>query len=249
MKNKLKVLVSEINEFLNADKSLIIFILLLLFNFVYIFLVYRSDLSGNIIPYVDTLYYVFTDSFYLLVLLFNIFISIYITFDYFDKNLFVISRCENRKGYFNKLTKKMLINVTIVFLVNLLLALIIANLKWDGSFGISQYCDYNINNLQYFIFYIIRMYIIVLLLAYLSACIVKLLSFEISLFINVLILFIQFLPNNFELPILYTSYLGRYVFNSFGIEFMYSIVFIFLFAISLYVLRMITLKFIKCAGK
>ena len=249
MKNKFKLFVSEINEFLNADKTLIIFILLLLFNFAYIFLIYRSDLSGNIIPYVDTLYYVFTDLFYLLVILFNVFISIYITFDYFDKNLFVISRCVNRKEYFSKLVKKVLRNATIVFVVNLLIALIIANLKWNGSFGISQYCNYNINNLQYLIFYVIRMYIIVILLSYLSVCIFKLFNFEVSIFINILVLFIQFLPNNFSLPILYTSYLGRYVFSSFGIEFMYSIVFVFLFIISLYVLRMITLKFIKCAGK
>lgn len=253
MKNKLKYITAEVNEFISTERSLLIFILLFLFDICYILFLNRKDVNGNSILYVDAILDTLKAEFYIVILLLIFLFSIYTTFSHFEKNLFMIGRFKNRREYLNCLIKKVLRNTTIIFIVNLMLLLILANLRWDGTFGIHEYFNFKITNLQYLLFHFVKMFILFELLTCLFTYFIKISSLGISYIINLFVLLFSFIPRDLinlveryiSFPLIYNSYLEYYSFPNFYTEVVYSAIYICLFGIVVYILKALTLKYMK----
>jgi len=250
-KNKTKIFFSEMNEFLNSDKVVIILLILLANN---IYGVVGIDIGSY---YIDRFQMFLTSPYYLIILLLSILISVFNTLNQFEKNYFFIIRCSGKKEYLNILIKKVCKNVAIIFVMNTIIAMVMMNFAWKGSFGVRIHEWYNITNLQYLIFYFIRMFAIIEVLSVLFVLTIKIFGKRMAWMISVVIILLILFPfrtdiaieSLFSMPLLYTKYLDVYYYDSFALELFCSILFLILSLVILKQLQKLCLKFMNSVGR
>lgn len=240
MKNKMKKLFSELNFFVSSEKFLLIFLFIIINN-IYgaMALIFAWD------SYIDSLFSIFTGSYYLLILQLCIFISVNTTISQFEKNSALIIRFKNHREYCKELFKRVLRNTLFVFIVNLIVALLILNLIRFYNIGIGTMEGYNISNVLYLIFYMIRTCIIILLNALVFLYIMKNTNKNIGIVLCLLYLVVNIFSLREPIYIFYSEYFKILICGTFIEEVIRSVIFIGVFGVFLKIFHEYTTKHMK----
>lgn len=241
---KVRKLINRIkyyNCYFERKTSLIIFLLIVLSVVVPVF----SGTPTNNFWY--RLYMIKTDLFHNMIL----FIAIGINTIYYSKELTnstnVISRYDNYKGLIKYFITDIIYITIYVYIISLVLSVAGSVLLCFNDFSIMNYLYYDISLPLYIFFFLIRgciIHIIINIIVYLILVLInKYFSYAIILMFAMLFLILPFheiITHFYNMPILFHYYFSTTVFNSFLLEFICTIIEIFILIIVLHLMINIT---------
>ena len=242
MKNDFKLIISLLQ---NTRFKVTIIILALLS-----FMAFGS--ITNKITIVDGIYNILTWNFFIMVLLFLFLFNAYNIITETSKNYSFLIRIKNYKEFISKIIKFIFISNLIIYLIVLFLLLIISVLKTGMNLQIDSYGIYNINNLVYLIFHIIRSYFILNMLVVILVSLYKLVKEEIVVILSgilpiSIVALTPFISEKkitsvFKLPLYYGEYFIKNNYETFIFEICVSLLFISVLALISKILIEVTSK-------
>ena len=242
MKNDFKLIVSLLQ---NTRFKVTIIILALLS-----FMAFGS--ITNKMTIVDGIYNILTWNFFIMVLLFLFLFNAYNIITETSKNYSFLIRIKNYKEFISKIIKFIFISNLIIYLIVLFLLLIISVLKTGMNLQIDSYGIYNINNLVYLIFHIIRSYFILNMLVVILVSLYKLVKEEIVVILSgilpiSIVALTPFISEKkitsvFKLPLYYGEYFIKNNYETFIFEICMSLLFISVLALISKILIEVTSK-------
>ncbi len=242
MKNDFKLIISLLQ---NTRFKVTIIILALLS-----FMAFGS--ITNKITIVDGIYNILTWNFFIMVLLFLFLFNAYNIITETSKNYSFLIRIKNYKEFISKIIKFIFISNLIIYLIVLFLLLIISVLKTGMNLQIDSYGIYNINNLVYLIFHIIRSYFILNMLVVILVSLYKLVKEEIVVILSgilpiSIVALTPFISEKkitsvFKLPLYYGEYFIKNNYETFIFEICMSLLFISVLALISKILIEVTSK-------
>lgn len=201
---------------------------------------------------INGIYDTFTWNFFIMVLLFLFIFNSYNILTELTKNYEFLIRMKNYKEFFSKMTKFIFVSNLIIYLIVIALVLIIAILRTGMNTRVDLIKYYNISNLVYLIFHLIRSYIILNMIVVVLMSMYKLIKEEIVVAISGLIplsiVALTPLMREREITKIYNIHLyyGEYFiknnYGSFTFEIFSSILFVILLIILSKILIEITSK-------
>lgn len=242
MKNDFKLIISLLQ---NTRFKVTIIILALLS-----FMAFGS--ITNKMTIVDGIYNILTWNFFIMVLLFLFLFNAYNIITKTSKNYSFLIRIKNYKEFISKIIKFIFISNLIIYLIVLFLLLIISVLRTGMNLQIDSYGIYNINNLVYLIFHIIRSYFILNMLAVILVSLYKLVKEEIVVILSgilpiSIVALTPFISEKkitsvFKLPLYYGEYFIKNNYETFIFEICMSLLFISVLALISKILIEVTSK-------
>lgn len=242
MKNDFKLIISLLQ---NTRFKVTIIILALLS-----FMAFGS--ITNKMTIVDGIYDILTWNFFVMVLLFLFLFNAYNIITETSKNYSFLIRIKNYKEFISKIIKFIFISNLIIYLIVLFLLLIISVLKTGMNLQIDSYGIYNINNLVYLIFHIIRSYFILNMLVVILVSLYKLVKEEIAVILSgilpiSIVALTPFISEKkitsvFKLPLYYGEYFIKNNYETFIFEICMSLLFISVLALISKILIEVTSK-------
>lgn len=158
MRDNLKIcknIFSYINKTTFSKILIIAFSILTMYYGTLISIAYST--SNN--NFFDLIITVFNNNNYLLVILFLFLINTIYTYQLLKNNIFYKMRFKNNSNYLKNTTLIVLFQNTFLFIINLLLLMICINLFCDCNYSLELIESYNIYNIFYFIWYLLRYFI------------------------------------------------------------------------------------------
>lgn len=242
MKNDFKLIISLLQ---NTRFKVTIIILALLS-----FMAFGS--ITNKMTIVDGIYNILTWNFFIMVLLFLFLFNAYNIITETSKNYSFLIRIKNYKEFISKIIKFIFISNLIIYLIVLFLLLIISVLRTGMNLQIDSYGIYNINNLVYLIFHIIRSYFILNMLVVILVSLYKLVKEEIVVILSgilpiSIVALTPFISEKkitsvFKLPLYYGEYFIKNNYETFIFEICMSLLFISVLALISKILIEVTSK-------
>ena len=242
MKNDFKLIISLLQ---NTRFKVTIIILALLS-----FMAFGS--ITNKMTIVDGIYNILTWNFFIMVLLFLFLFNAYNIITETSKNYSFLIRIKNYKEFISKIIKFIFISNLIIYLIVLFLLLIISVLRTGMNLHIDSYGIYNINNLVYLIFHIIRSYFILNMLVVILVSLYKLVKEEIVVILSgilpiSIVALTPFISEKkitsvFKLPLYYGEYFIKNNYETFIFEICMSLLFISVLALISKILIEVTSK-------
>ena len=242
MKNDFKLIISLLQ---NTRFKVTIIILALLS-----FMAFRS--ITNKMTIVDGIYNILTWNFFIMVLLFLFLFNAYNIITETSKNYSFLIRIKNYKEFISKIIKFIFISNLIIYLIVLFLLLIISVLRTGMNLQIDSYGIYNINNLVYLIFHIIRSYFILNMLVVILVSLYKLVKEEMVVILSgilpiSIVALTPFISEKkitsvFKLPLYYGEYFIKNNYETFIFEICMSLLFISVLALISKILIEVTSK-------
>ena len=242
MKNDFKLIISLLQ---NTRFKVTIVILALLS-----FMAFGS--ITNKMTIVDGIYNILTWNFFIMVLLFLFLFNAYNIITETSKNYSFLIRIKNYKEFISKIIKFIFISNLIIYLIVLFLLLIISVLRTGMNLQIDSYGIYNINNLVYLIFHIIRSYFILNMLVVILVSLYKLVKEEIVVLLSgilpiSIVALTPFISEKkitsvFKLPLYYGEYFIKNNYETFIFEICMSLLFISVLALISKILIEVTSK-------
>ena len=231
MKNDFKLIISLLQ---NTRFKVTIIILALLS-----FMAFGS--ITNKMTIVDGIYNILTWNFFIMVLLFLFLFNAYNIITETSKNYSFLIRIKNYKEFISKIIKFIFISNLIIYLIVLFLLLIISVLRTGMNLQIDSYGIYNINNLVYLIFHIIRSYFILNMLVVILVSLYKLVKEEMVVILSgilpiSIVALTPFISEKkitsvFKLPLYYGEYFIKNNYETFIFEICMSLLFISVLAL------------------
>ena len=231
MKNDFKLIISLLQ---NTRFKVTIIILALLS-----FMAFGS--ITNKMTIVDGIYNILTWNFFIMVLLFLFLFNAYNIITETSKNYSFLIRIKNYKEFISKIIKFIFISNLIIYLIVLFLLLIISVLRTGMNLQIDSYGIYNIDNLVYLIFHIIRSYFILNMLVVILVSLYKLVKEEIVVILSgilpiSIVALTPFISEKkitsvFKLPLYYGEYFIKNNYETFIFEICMSLLFISVLAL------------------
>lgn len=242
MKNDFKLIISLLQ---NTRFKVTIIILALLS-----FMAFGSITNKKTI--VDGIYDILTWNFFVMVLLFLFLFNAYNIITETSKNYSFLIRIKNYKEFISKIIKFIFISNLIIYLIVLFLLLIISVLRTGMNLQIDSYGIYNIDNLVYLIFHIIRSYFILNMLVVILVSLYKLVKEEIAVILSgilpiSIVALTPFISEKkitsvFKLPLYYGEYFIKNNYETFIFEICMSLLFISVLALISKILIEVTSK-------
>lgn len=242
MKNDFKLIISLLQ---NTRFKVTIIILALLS-----FMAFGS--ITNKMTIVDGIYNILTWNFFIMVLLFLFLFNAYNIITETSKNYSFLIRIKNYKEFISKIIKFIFISNLIIYLIVLFLLLIISVLRTGMNLQIDSYGIYNIDNLVYLIFHIIRSYFILNMLVVILVSSYKLVKEEIVVILSgilpiSIVALTPFISEKkitsvFKLPLYYGEYFIKNNYETFIFEICMSLLFISVLALISKILIEVTSK-------
>lgn len=242
MKNDFKLIISLLQ---NTRFKVTIIILALLS-----FMAFGS--ITNKMTIVDGIYNILTWNFFIMVLLFLFLFNAYNIITETSKNYSFLIRIKNYKEFISKIIKFIFISNLIIYLIVLFLLLIISVLRTGMNLQIDSYGIYNIDNLVYLIFHIIRSYFILNILVVILVSLYKLVKEEIVVILSgilpiSIVALTPFISEKkitsvFKLPLYYGEYFIKNNYETFIFEICMSLLFISVLALISKILIEVTSK-------
>lgn len=231
MKNDFKLIISLLQ---NTRFKVTIIILALLS-----FMAFGS--ITNKMTIVDGIYNILTWNFFIMVLLFLFLFNAYNIITETSKNYSFLIRIKNYKEFISKIIKFIFISNLIIYLIVLFLLLIISVLRTGMNLQIDSYGIYNIDNLVYLIFHIIRSYFILNMLVVILVSLYKLVKEEMVVILSgilpiSIVALTPFISEKkitsvFKLPLYYGEYFIKNNYETFIFEICMSLLFISVLAL------------------
>lgn len=242
MKNDFKLIISLLQ---NTRFKVTIIILALLS-----FMAFGS--ITNKMTIVDGIYNILTWNFFIMVLLFLFLFNAYNIITETSKNYSFLIRIKNYKEFISKIIKFIFISNLIIYLIVLFLLLIISVLRTGMNLQIDSYGIYNIDNLVYLIFHIIRSYFILNMIVVILVSLYKLVKEEIVVILSgilpiSIVALTPFISEKkitsvFKLPLYYGEYFIKNNYETFIFEICMSLLFISVLALISKILIEVTSK-------
>lgn len=242
MKNDFKLIISLLQ---NTRFKVTIIILVLLS-----FMAFGS--ITNKMTMIDGIYNILTWNFFIMVLLFLFLFNAYNIITETSKNYSFLIRTKNYKVFISKIIKFIFISNLIIYLIILFLLLIISVLRTGMNLQIDSYGIYNINNLVYLIFHIIRCYFILNMLVIILVSLYKLVKEEIVVILSgilpiSIVALTPFISEKkitsvFKLPLYYGEYFIKNNYGTLTFEICMSLLFISVLSLISKILIEITSK-------
>lgn len=242
MKNDFKLIISLLQ---NTRFKVTIVILALLS-----FMAFGS--ITNKMTIVDGIYNILTWNFFIMVLLFLFLFNAYNIITETSKNYSFLIRIKNYKEFISKIIKFIFISNLIIYLIVLFLLLIISVLRTGMNLQIDSYGIYNIDNLVYLIFHIIRSYFILNMLVVILVSLYKLVKEEMVVILSgilpiSIVALTPFISEKkitsvFKLPLYYGEYFIKNNYETFIFEICMSLLFISVLALISKILIEVTSK-------
>lgn len=242
MKNDFKLIISLLQ---NTRFKVTIIILALLS-----FMAFGS--ITNKMTIVDCIYNILTWNFFIMVLLFLFLFNAYNIITETSKNYSFLIRIKNYKEFISKIIKFIFISNLIIYLIILFLLLIISVLRTGMNLQIDSYGIYNIDNLMYLIFHIVRSYFILNMLVVILVSLYKLVKEEIVVILSgilpiSIVALTPFISEKkitsvFKLPLYYGEYFIKNNYETFIFEICMSLLFISILALISKILIEVTSK-------
>ena len=187
-----------------------------------------------------------------MVLLFLFLFNAYNIITETSKNYSFLIRIKNYKEFISKIIKFIFISNLIIYLIVLFLLLIISVLRTGMNLQIDSYGIYNINNLVYLIFHIIRSYFILNMLVVILVSLYKLVKEEMVVILSgilpiSIVALTPFISEKkitsvFKLPLYYGEYFIKNNYETFIFEICMSLLFISVLALISKILIEVTSK-------
>lgn len=226
MKNDFKLIVSLIQN--TRFKVTIIMITLLGF------MAYGG--TSTKFSFINGIYNIFIWNYFIMVLLFLFMFNTYNIYTELTHNYSFMIRIKDYKEFFKKMIKFIFISNLIIYFIVLVIVILCVLIKTGNNMKIDNYYFYNISNLLYLIFHIIRSYFILNVVVIFALSTYKLFNEEVGVLIaGVLPLSLAFfnsfisdieITNVFKLPLYYGMYFMSNNYGSFIFEICMSILFI-----------------------
>lgn len=207
--------------------------------------------------YFDGFLMVLSNPFYMMALYMILFINTVHTVTMFDKNENYIIRCENIKKYIKQMIHKVLFNNTILYIILLLLLMIGLNFFCFGRFHIYVIEEYQIYNIIYLVFFLLRIYVIFLLMAALNVLLLKVLNDKGVILLNILFAIgIVVIPTSGDvitsitkMPFFIGNFLTPHLFHSFLFEILCSLLILFIYSTIVSFLYQFVKKHMRQVGR
>ena len=206
----------------------------------------------NKMTIVDGIYNILTWNFFIMILLFLFLFNAYNIITETSKNYSFLIRIKNYKEFISKIIKFIFISNLIIYLIVLFLLLIISVLRTGMNLQIDSYGIYNIDNLVYLIFHIIRSYFILNMLVVILVSLYKLVKEEIVVILSgilpiSIVALTPFISEKkitsvFKLPLYYGEYFIKNNYETFIFEICMSLLFISVLALISKILIEVTSK-------
>ena len=242
MKNDFKLIIS----FLQNTRFKVTIVILALLSFM------AFGSITNKMTIVDGIYNILTWNFFIMVLLFLFLFNAYNIITETSKNYSFLIRIKNYKEFISKIIKFIFISNLIIYLIVLFLLLIISVLRTGMNLQIDSYGIYNIDNLVYLIFHIIRSYFILNMLVVILVSLYKLVKEEIVVILSgilpiSIVALTPFISEKkitsvFKLPLYYGEYFIKNNYETFIFEICMSLLFISVLALISKILIEVTSK-------
>ena len=242
MKNDFKLIIS----FLQNTRFKVTIVILALLSFM------AFGSITNKMTIVDGIYNILTWNFFIMVLLFLFLFNAYNIITETSKNYSFLIRIKNYKEFISKIIKFIFISNLIIYLIVLFLLLIISVLRTGMNLQIDSYGIYNINNLVYLIFHIIRSYFILNMLVVILVSLYKLVKEEMVVILSgilpiSIVALTPFISEKkitsvFKLPLYYGEYFIKNNYETFIFEICMSLLFISVLALISKILIEVTSK-------
>lgn len=211
---------------------------------------------GNIInnmTMINGIYSTLSWNFFIMVLLFLFIFNTYNIYIELVKNYSFLIRIKNYKEFFCKIIKFIFISNLIIYLIVLFLVLVASILKTGMNTKIEILNNYNITNLTYLIFHIIRSYFILNMIVIILVSLYKTIKEEIVVIISGIIplsivaltplMKERVIDSVFKLPLYYGNYFIGNSYTTFTFEVCMSILFIsILFLITKILIEIVSKK-------
>lgn len=226
MKNDFKLVVSLLQN-IRFKVTILILIILLAMAF--------SSISSQY-DIIKGIYHIMTWDYFIMILLFLFIFNTYNIYTELIRNYSFLIRVGNYKEFYKKMIKFTLISNLILYLIVIFLVVFSSIIKTSVDYKIYNFNDYNISNLVYIIFYLIRSYLILNILVIIMIGLYRLLKDVLLIIIDGFILIsIPALSNIigsskitsvFNLPLYYGKYFIYNNYSTFIFEVAMSILYI-----------------------
>lgn len=239
MRNQIKIL----NYICSTDRFKLIFFLIIILS------LYGSIVLGiSNSNFIDSIFIPFSFPIFNIFMFALLFFNTLNTCSIFDKKFsFYIIRLKTKNNYIKEILKTTVFLNLFYFLIFFIFYFISLNIFKLGNFTIHPYSDYVVNNLIYVVFYLIRYVAISLLITMISALCYVNLKGKITMAINVIFLMgFMLTPTISEVRSGFTivpwNYFSNDLYSSFITEISFSILFIFVLELIIYIIYHLTLK-------
>ncbi len=241
----------------NFKKSLDTPIFKIIFVILMIFSLYSIISCGFEMSYMDKATSSISGKYEIVFILLIMMMSTFNIFEIIESNKLYIIRFETKKKYINELIGNVIFTNSIIFILYLLFSFIFINIFSKGI-NIEIMENYNIYNINYFIFILFRNYIILMIISIINIMLLKLFNKRIIVLIFDVILcgIILCIPYNVEIietvlkmPFFIGDYLIIKNYINFGLEIVITAIYIILLLIIVDICKNIFVKYIKQVGK
>ena len=230
------LIVENIKATINSYIFKYLLITSLIINIVYTLNILFNNLSFN---YLESLYYISTNAFYILFFLALILINTINTLHIFNKNTFYIIRFHSKKEYYNSLIKNVFLVNSIFYFINMILLITMCNLIFGSTFVITNWQQYNVINIVYIIFHFVKCLIIIEIITTLFPIIYKAYG-RIGMIVYLLFIGIPLLLSSYKVEIINdiwkmslfpVNYLSGGNYSSFSLELFSTLIYIIILLI------------------
>lgn len=254
MKNKLKYYNSNFYYYANSQKFKFLFVLMIIIS------LYCSSaltyVDGSYLNYIPAIFLIFNNKVFIIFMLFICLMTTINTYIHFSNNNYYIIRLKSQKEYLKELINNTIFNNLSTQIIQLTMILIGLNIFCSSDFGISIIENYNILNIIYLLFFLIRTFIILLIVSVINCMLFNIINKYIVLVINTLYyasivcsdyIFNNTIIGNIKWKLL--DYLTIQPYNSFFSEIYYSFFYIIILIIIIRILFKYTVINIKQVGE
>lgn len=237
-----KILIEDIKFHISSKKFIFVFLILILLN------LYAGIIISANATYIDSFITSFQMPYYLSFFFGIIFINSYIVITDFDSNNARIIRYKSKRVYIKELLKSVFWNNIVVYLISLLMLTIVVNLFNTNGFEIHNYYGYNVSNLVYFIYTILKIPFLILIMTLINTLVYKFANMIALLLFNAYIM-ISFFNNQVnhistlsDLKFNLTNLMTPNIYNTFGYEAAFFMLYTSTVLLILYIIYVLVTK-------
>lgn len=251
LKNSFKYTYEIYKQSLNTQKFLFIFLLSLILS------IYGILAMAFGYDYITGFLNIIYGGIFIACLLLIILLNTINTYELFENNSFYIIRFSSKKKYLIELIKSICFSNLCVLMLNIIFILIGLNLFCMNE-GISIMKNYNIPNLLYLVYSIIKLVIITQLISIINVLLLKILNNKFIVITNILMyILIAGLPISLngeistiiQLPLFFGIYLRYQLYSSFIFEIVCFLLYSSILYVSIFILSKLVLKKMKAVIK
>lgn len=184
MKNKLKYYNANFCYYANSQKFKFLFVLMIIIS------LYCSSaltyVDGSYLNYIPAIFSIFNNKVFIIFMLFICLMTTINTYIHFNSSNYYIIRLKSKKEYLRELINNTIFNNLVTLIIQVIMILIGLNVFCSSNLGISVMENYNILNIIYLLFFLIRSFMILLFVSVINCILFNIIHKNVIFVINAL---------------------------------------------------------------